>query len=206
MKKEYIAGIIVVLVALGGLGYYGYTEEWFDGKVSQVVVVNQDGGVLAEPTATETVKEVLKVPIETLKTTTKNKYTMASATGTLHFYTPGTDVSDPYQLDLDSIYSAGSGSTTNYVIQTGTAYDVYFNGSSTYYDDKISPSINYNAETGKGYMLINGMAYLPVAAFGSFVDVDTLPEKQAGVEDKGTDLIVYNKANLSGSMWIRMNK
>jgi hypothetical protein len=147
------------------------------------------------------------VPVENLSGQLKNEFTMATVTnGVFKFYTPGADVSNPYVHDLD-VLNVSIGSSANMVIQTGTAYDIYYEADGgTYYDEKIDNwQINYNPETGKGHLMIGDAPYLGVKPVGAFVSVDTLPEVQVGMYDNGTNHLDYNSTLLGGSGWFKMD-
>ena len=151
----------------------------------------------------------IKLPIETLKAQAKDKYTMDPVQGIqFKFYTPGADVTDPNVKPLDTITtgSDGVGSTTNMIIQTNTDYDVWVNGSSTYYDEKIEDwEISYNPDRGVGFLLIGGQAYYPAIKVGAFVDVATLPEVQSCMNDTSDDTVYYDISACGGSAWFRVD-
>ena len=184
MEKETYIAMAVIAVMVMGVGWYSVDQGWIklgDESTAQKVIIRQTVAPIASPSGSSDVSTgqpiiiqqntapvsnvVEKVPVEDLKATAKNKYTMAAGdAGLIKFYQPGADVSDPYTLALDSInVSTGSGSTTSYIVQTNTAYDVYYDASAaTYYDMKLAPEINYNPETGKGFLLVNGLSYIPL--------------------------------------------
>ena len=195
-----IAAVAAVLVlSKGGLSSILGKET----TISQVIVRQ------TTPQPTEGVPTGEKLPIETLKTQAKDKYTMDAVQDVqFKFYEPGADVTDPNVKPLDTIQtgSDGVGSTTNMIIQTNTAYDIWINGSSTYYDELISDyKLTYNPDRGVGYLLVDSKAYYPVIKIGTFVDVDTLPEKQSCVNDTGTDSIAYDISECGGSAWFRVD-
>ena len=219
-------GFAVLFVAVIALGFIGYNMGWFEKDTTSTQIINR---VISPPQSspsgssdvstgqpiiiqqnTAPVSNVAdKIPVESLKATAKNKYTMAAGdAGIVKFYQPGADVSDPYILALDSIdVNNGNGSTASYVIQTNTAYDVYYDGnSSTYYDMKLAPEINYNPETGKGFLLVNGLSYIPLVPVGAFVDVADLPELQSCMNDTTSDdTAYYDESSCGGSAWFRVD-
>lgn len=221
-NKNLMIGVIAVLI-IGGL-FYGFQSGLIpvgpgDGKDTektgqvlpqQPVVIVQQPQQIVQPVNQQILQpvrqaEVVKLPVEDLKIAAKNKFTMASVTqGNISFYTTGSDVSDPYVLPLDRM-SLTSGGSTARIVQTATDYDVYYDSQDgTYYDQKLQNwAVNYNAETGKGYLMINDLAYLPLSPVGAFVDVDTLPEYVAGMTNESglTDSLCYNESVLGGSGW-----
>ena len=214
LGKILLAGLLVAFVVYVAVeqGYIKLptkeTEETTGGEVAQREVVRE---VIREVPVT---RGGGAFPIETLYASAKDKYTQADISGVeIQFWMPGADPSDPNQKPLDKIViTNGKGTTTNAIIQTNTEYDIYFNGSSTYYDDHIEDwVINYNPDTGKGTLnfIIDGTrySYYPAAKVGTFVDLDTLPEKHSCLADSGTDEITYNEtlAACTGSVWWKMD-
>jgi hypothetical protein len=109
----------------------------------------------------------------------------------IEFWLPGADVSDPNQKPLDEVTtdSTGVGTTTSMILQTGQNYDIWFNGSSTYYDELIKDwTINYNPDTGKGFLIVSGKTYYPAVKVGTFVDVDSLAENHTSVVSAKTNV------------------
>jgi len=204
--------LLIAVAILGIIGYGLYQSGYFEQEVSQVPPQEIRQVVTEKKTVTpsgETLKPGL--PIETLKGSVKNKFTMADIQDVqIQFWKVGADPSDPNQAPLDYATTDSSGiwSTTNMVLQTGTNYDVYFNGSSTYYDELIdSWQITYNPDTGKGYFLVNGESYYPAVPFGAFVDVADPPESQANVVNESTseDTLYYDKSEGTGSFWFKLD-
>ena len=202
-----VLALLVALVLIGGIGYYAYQKGLFAPKPTapttpgvQITVPTPTAPTAPTPTAE-------KFPVETLKATVKDKYTMADVSGvSIKFYSPGADITDPYVLPLDTItISSGTGTTTNYIIQTNTPYDVYLDGNTSYYDEKLNFEISYNKDRGVGYLLVNGQSYVSATNVGTFVDVDSLAEKSSAVQDTGTDTIMYNESVGAGSFWIKLD-
>ena len=194
-----IAGVVVwglfTAVQKFGLLEYLVTPPEETEKVEQIIREREIIREVERPT-TEGVEPAEVRPIETLKMTAKDKYTMADlSSGKIHFYDVGADVSDPNTKPLDTItISSGTGNTTNMVIHTNTEYDVYFNGSSTHYDEKIENwKVSYSPDTGKGFLFFDDKSYYAAVNVGTFVDVDTLPEYETGWNESGTDTIYYDK-------------
>ena len=129
----------------------------------------------------------------------------------IHFYTKGADVSDPNVLPIDSVTVAtdGTGNTTNAVIQTASDYDVYFNGTSTFYDELVSGwKINFNADRGLGFLQMGVNPFYAAINIGTIAAVDSLPEVQDNgtcIIDVDTDTINYSIAGCSGSAWLKMD-
>ena len=151
------------------------------------------------------------IPIESVKAIVKDKYTMGapSVPVSFEFHTPGADVSDPNIQALDTLYvsTAGTGTTTSTVLDTGSSYDLHFNGSSAYYDELINAwDILYNQETGKGTLRVNGATYYSAVEIGTIAAVDTLPEVETGcIVDGGTNSIDYDRSGCSGSAWFKID-
>jgi hypothetical protein len=212
-KTIVVATSIIVVALLVVTGFYGYGQGWFDKKTEtpaepKVIVLNPQNAQnpVVQPNA-PLVPATKSVPVESLTGVLKNKFTMAAVTdGFYRFYTVGADVSDPYVKALDSIDVSG-GASTNLVVQTGKAYDIYYESDgATYYDEKIDNwQINYNPETGKGYLMSGDKSYLGISPVGAFVDPTSTPEEQAGMNDTAGNAIYYGNATLGGSGWWKMD-
>ena len=207
IKFEHILAALVIF----GVLYYAYSKGMIGVPTAQAPTMQQTPVVTQQPVVVEKESGVQAgLPIESLKVKVVNKFTMDPVSGVqIEFWKVGGDPSDPNQEPLDEITtgSDGTGSTTSMILQTGRNYDIYFNGSTTYYDEKIENwEINYNPETGKGFLLVAGNSFYEAVPFGAFVDVDTLPEYQSGVlNDTGTDSVAYDESAGTGSVWFKMD-
>lgn len=217
MEKDYGKWILALVIIGAAIWYFT------GGDLSKLGITTTSGGETQQqkpliierqvPTTTVTPSGAALpegLPIEQLNAKVVNKFTMANVqNGNIEFWVPGSDVSNPNLKPIDEITtgSNGIGNTTNMLLLTQTDYDVWFNGSDTYYDEKIEDwKIVYNPDTGKGFLKIRGQSYYPAVPFGAFVDVDTLPEAQSGViNDTGTDSIAYDESAGTGSMWFKMD-
>ena len=194
MAEKEMGKWLVALLIVGIVGYALYQGGYLQQQETAQVPPQEIRQVVTEKKTVTPSGETLKpgLPIETLKGSVKNKFTMADIQDVqIQFWKVGADPSDPNQAPLDYATTDSSGiwSTTNMVLQTGTNYDVYFNGSSTYYDELIdSWQITYNPDTGKGYFLVNGESYYPAVPFGAFVSVDSLAENSSSVVSAKTNV------------------
>jgi hypothetical protein len=202
MKIKYIVSILTLIVLC--VGMIGCTPKKATEKINlpdnnpinQVNPPNNENPPINPPTGNGN-----PVPVESLTGVLKNKFTMAAVTdGFYRFYAPGADVSDPYVKSLDSI-DVSVGASSNLVIQTDTNYDVYYESDgATYYDEKIDNwQINYNPETGKGYLMSGDESYLAVNPVGAFEAVDTLPEVETGMDQTGQDNDKNNITAINGT-------
>ena len=199
-----LAVLLVSMMSTGSLqGLLGVTTTTETPNIQQTIYVQQP----ATTQQTVVTQSREQIPVDTLYANAKDKFTMAAVDGDILFYTPGADVSDPNIKPLDTIdITNGVGSTSNKIIQTNTDYDVWFNGSSSYYDELIADwKININPETGSGSLIIGAKTYYEAVPVGSFVDLDSLPEYESGWNESGTDTIYYDKSNFGGSAWLKMD-
>jgi hypothetical protein len=219
--------VVIALLAIGLLtlgGFYASDKGWLKfgevvttpstGTAAQIIYV---GGqqqpstvVVSAPTATQL--DGGAYPVEDLKAQGKNMFTEAATTsGDIMIYTLGADVSDPYIQSIDNVsLAAGLGNTSGMMLMTNTAYDWYFNGKSTYYDELMSGvTISYNKDTGKGTTLFNGVPWYPAKPIGTFVNQSNLPEVSAAMNDTGaaeaSTTVWYDKSLGAGSGWIKMD-
>jgi hypothetical protein len=223
---------LIALIAVGGIGYgfsvgaidactwFGYgCEDEVGEEVQQPFPGYQQPATPTQPPAVHYVAQPVlptapagAIPIESLKVIVKDKYTMGnpSVAVSFEFHTPGADVSDPniQALDTVSVSTAGTGTTTSTVLDTGSSYDLHFNGSTAYYDELLNNwDMLYNQETGKGTLRVNGATYYAATEIGTLADVDTLAEVESSscLVDGGTDTINYSIGNCAGSAWFKMD-
>jgi len=204
-EKDY--GKLLVIGLIAALLYFAYQSGAFAPKPTAEKTVEQKPIVIEKQVA-PTVQAGL--PIESLKVSVKNKYTMDEIQDVqVEFWEVGADVSDPNQRPLDEVTtnSEGIGTTTSMIIQTGKSYDVWFNGSSTYYDEKVENYvINYNPQTGKGYLLVDEKSYYPAVPVGSFADLSSISEASSCVNTSyATDTIAYDLSACDGTFYIRLD-
>jgi len=207
--KYVVLGIAAILaLQLLGVDVLGAIE----GAVSssgQTVAQQPAGTTIVYQTApTSTTEKPL--PVETLKVKVLDKYTMNPVQDVqVQFYAPGADVKNPNVKPLDVLTtdSEGTGTTTKMIIQTNTNYDVYLNGSSSYYDRKIENwYINYNPDTGKGTLIANGKGYVEAVAVGTFTDLSNIPEASSSINTSaGTDTIAYDESAGDGSAYFQID-
>jgi len=215
--KVFVLVLLAVIAAGTGVYFFGNAHDYWNAPVetqepatpstpSTPIVVVVDGQQPATPQPVITTASA--VPVETLGSSCKDRFTMAAVTtGNLSFYTPGADVKDPYITSIDQIDCGGS--TTDMLVQTNTGYDIHYDGSgATYYDELLSSwNINYNPETGKGTLLSSGLAYHAVSPVGALVEYSaaSLPEIQSGLNDTGAGALYYDESGLGGSGWFDMD-
>lgn len=139
--------------------------------------------------------------LDSVKLYAKDKYTMANADQKFALYTKGADVTNPntVALSTDTITS-GVATDASYFFSTCTdqnAYDLWFNGQSTDYNEKIPAfAVTGSAQTGKGTLTFAGLSYYPAIKFGTFTDFDTVQSSTSAsvLVDSGTDTFAYDKS------------
>jgi len=151
-------------------------------------------------------------PVETLKAVAKNKYTSADVndnTLEIRFYAPGANVKDPNVQPLDTlVFVNGEASSSSYVVNTETPYDVWVNGSDTYYDEKVEGwRLSYNPDTGKGFLLFDSGTYYAASPVGAFADISNVAEASSCVNTSTgvTDTIYYDLSACGGSFYIQID-
>jgi len=190
-----ILGVILILgVLMGGLSFAGVSFE----------------GLTVTPPAEE---QGAVVPagcgaLDTVKIYAKNKYTMADADEDIELYSLGADVSNSNVNELSKTdISSGVGTDSSYFITTCSdekAYDLWFEGGSTYYNEKIADwRAVGSTDTGKGVLMFGDLSYYGATPFGTFTDFDSVQSSTSSsvFVDASTDVFNYDESSGSGSFY-----
>lgn len=197
-------GLLVVLgiFVLGGIGYNMYFGD-SDGTLSVSggtagSVTTAGGGVLAEQL---TVNQI-------------NKYTeVKEGSNSLEFWDKNADISDSSKSPREEIQLSGGTNTTTAIStilsdDTQATKDLYIDGGSSYYDDKVTQwMLNYNAETGKGLLVVDGHSSGGAQSvdIGTFADFDTLEAVDTGiVANAAAGTYNYSEGTGDGTVYIRL--
>ncbi len=192
-------GIIALAAILGSLMLFG------------VINVDREKAV-DTPTDSAGNPVAVGVNVESLAALQVNAYSDATEGGNdLEFWDLGADVSDTSKSPRE-VLTLASGSVTDTSVpslrsgDSQVTKDLWVEGNQTYYDQKIVDwEIQYNEQTGKGVLQMNGPSGSANAvAFGSFADMDTATAVDTGFIQAGAGTINYSLAAGDGTAYIRL--
>lgn len=205
-----VVGVIAILLAAQLLGYdilgmLGITGTQTVQQAPTVIYQTSSG------TTAPQVTTVSQVEISVI-----DKYTGSAVPGIqVQFYEKGADVKNPnigprFYTETDS---QGIATVTRTIRTDGTEYDIYINGSTTYYDMAIPAGtwkIEFNPYTGKGklYVLLDGKEsdVIRIVQVGTFTDLSAIPEASSSINTSaGTDTIAYDKNVGDGSAYFQID-
>ncbi len=185
-----IGGAILLGIGLVGSGMLGFGFEEL---------------AITEEIADEGVTPVTGCfPVESMKINAKNTYTQAAANTEYKLYEKGADVTDPDVQPLtEGVLAAGTATDTSYLFSscdTEADKDLWMNGSTTYYDDKVSDwHIDYNPDTGKGVLIFDTTeTFYRATPVGTLTNFDTA-DSNTSTNDAGTDSFTIDETRASGS-------
>jgi len=198
-KKFPLLQVLLVLGVLGiagGLIYVGSVQQTAVTQTQEIVETTAEG-----------------VPVQSLTVATRNKLTFTQeGSEDIELWQLGADPSDPNDVGLLDVIDLTGGSATSTSSQeykstdNQNTRDLYFEGGSSYYDEKISVwSISYNEETDKGTLMSDGEAYIEIVDVGTFKDMDTADSLGPSFADSGTDAFTYNVSDGTGTSYMRFS-
>ncbi len=190
--------LVLVVVVIGGFFLFQ-------------TVTTQQSAVTIRETVAQVSAQRASVPVQSLVASTRNIETFAlESSGDIELWVTGSDISDPQDIgELDEITlssgTATSTSSTEYKSDdTQNSRDLYYEGGSTHYDEKINSwSISYNIETDKGVLQVNDRDYIEITDLGTWENMDTADTLGTSFADSGTDTWTYNKTDGTGTSAIK---
>lgn len=129
----------------------------------------------------------------------------------------GSNPADPNDIGLLDKVDLSSGTVTSTASQeykstdTQNTKDLYFEGTASYYDEKIADwYVSYNEETDKGTLYaFDGVfsndyePYILMTDVGTWKDMDTADTLGTSFADSGTDTLNYNVTDGTGTSSVR---
>ena len=206
MKSDKTKWLLLAIIAMLAFGIY-------TGKIN----LSELAGKTGTSTSTSTTTIVYQSPVGTpiisqLDIYVKDKYSGQPVPGVqVQFYEPGANVRNPNVKPLFSATTDSNGyATISRTMRVDSAsYDIYLNGSTNYYDEKLeagSWKIDYNPQTGKGLLVVDNKEYIEATAVGEFYDLSNIPEASSAINTSaGPDTIAYIKSVGDGSAYFQID-
>ena len=192
-RNAFVIGIVIAGAAI----FLGGASIADLGTLATVGAPDDNGGL--EP-------DCEMAPVDNLTIMAKNSYTMADADEDVELYNLGADVKDPDVAELDKVdIGGGEGYGESGLFNfcdTAATKDLWFEGGSTYYNEKLSGwFISGNRMTGNGNLYMNypdesaPLTYIRAVPVGTISDFDTNvgESSTACIQDNATDIAYYNE-------------
>lgn len=184
-------GLIATVLVGGGI-IYAY-DRWGGEDTQASIGVDSAGNPVTLSAG---------VPVESLSVTQINKYTEVTEGGDdVEFWDKGADITDSTKSPREAL-DLSSGAVTDTSVpnlrsgDTQATKDLYIEGTGNYYDDKVNSwKIDYNVQTGKGALVVDGHVSKSLVAtdVGTFSDFDAgVAAVDTGFQDNADGTLTYN--------------